>query len=82
MSRPRAFYYEDYDTKYDPVYLYHKSEADREFLRLEQIAGLVPDLLEALVAWKEHEFDNSTLSFDEVQALVDAAIEKAKGVYK
>jgi chromosome segregation ATPase len=36
MSRPRAFYYEDYDTNSDPEYLYHKGEADREFARLEQ----------------------------------------------
>jgi hypothetical protein len=36
MARPQAFYYEDYNTKTDPEYLYHKDEADREFERLEK----------------------------------------------
>lgn len=52
MGRPAAFYYEDYDTKSEPEYLYRKEDADREFDRLEVKLGtaesLVRDLAQAL----------------------------------
>jgi hypothetical protein len=45
MSKPVAFYYEDYDTKSDPEYLYHKDDADEEFRRL---GGQVQTLVKAM----------------------------------
>jgi hypothetical protein len=56
MTRPRAFYYEDYDTKSDPEWLYHKSEADREFGRLEeQVTNLRTQLTTASDALKQRD---------------------------
>jgi hypothetical protein len=43
------------------------------------IVSAAPDLLRALKAWREFEFEFSSLSWDQLQKLVGDAIGKAEG---
>jgi hypothetical protein len=79
MGRPAAFYYEDYDTKSDPEYLYHKEEADREFHRLEAKLATAESLVRELARALQETRDQAVLAGEEDTPLFgipDAALSK------